>query len=100
MAELEDVLRFLKNDLQQIKISLDKYLKPYKDHTRYLEGENLSLRNDVRQARHETEVVLRFVKKHVPGKLEEAITTLVKPEKRGKNQFIANWKARLEGNGT
>jgi hypothetical protein len=91
----KDVLVYIQRDLEAIKHTLDRYLKPYKADLKQLREENLSLRENARAKEGEVEAVMRVVARKHPELVDELLAALVDPERRGWKKFRANWRYRL-----
>lgn len=91
----KDDLVYIQRDLEAIKHTLDKVLRPYKSDVRSLRAENLSLREGLRRADADKELLLRFIDETDPSLLETALAVLLDPKRSGWEKFRDGWLRRL-----
>jgi hypothetical protein len=91
----KDVLVYIQRDLEQLKHTLDKILRPFKTEVKQLREENNSLREGAHAKEREVEAVLLLIAKRHPETLDDALGVLVDPNRRGWKKFRENWRHRL-----
>ncbi len=91
----QDDIVYIQRDLEAIKHTLDKVLKPYKMDVKRLREENLSLREGARAREREIEGILLVIAKKHPETVDDILASLVSPSRRGWRKFRDGWRYRL-----
>lgn len=85
----------IQRDLEAIKHTLDKILRPYKGDVKTLRDENASLRSGIARANEDVERLVRFIAERDPETLDGALALLVDPSRGSWKKFRSNWRHRL-----
>jgi len=86
---------YVQRDLEAIKHTLDEILRPYKADVKNLRAENASLRAGITSKEDEVERLMRFIAKRWPEALDDALSALIDPNRKGWKKFRSNWLHRL-----
>lgn len=91
----QDPIVYLQRDIEAMKHTLDKILRPYKADVRHLRAENVSLRAGIARKDKDIEGLMFLVAQFAPGKLDDALAILCDTDRKGWKKFRANWLQRL-----
>lgn len=92
----QDVLVYLQRDIEALKHTLDRILRPYKADVKSLRDENASLRGNINKQAKDIEHLMVLISKRSPELIEEALATIVNKDKKGWQVFRTSWLRRLE----
>ncbi len=86
---------YIQRDLEAIKHTLDEILRPYKADVKNLRAENASLRGSIASKEDSVERLMRLIAKRWPEALDDVLSAMVDPNRRGWKKFRSNWLHRL-----
>lgn len=88
-------IEYIQSDLNQLKHTIDKVLRPYKGDVKSLQSTNGSLRAGIARIEEDQEKLLRLISTRAPDLLDDALALLLDRNRKGWKKFRNNWLLRL-----
>lgn len=96
MKAKRDDLVYIQRDIEALKHTLDKVLRPYKTDVKRLSEANRSHVENLRRKHRETEELMALIARKAPGLFDDALGVLADPNRRGWKKFRESWYRRME----
>jgi hypothetical protein len=91
----KDDIVYIQRDLEAIKHTLDKVLRPYKTDVKSLKEHNASLLANICRKERDIEAIMRIIAHRHPESVDDALSVMLNPSRRGSKTFLRGWRHRL-----